>query len=170
MASRSAFSPCVQALLAMAVWAGVAQAQGDDPDALAKRVLNQSGVQGGIIVHLGCGDGKLTAALRAGDQYAVQGLEADPAKVAQARDPLRATCMVPASGARERAPYTDNYQPGRVRIPRHDGRMIVSCAGGPFAVAGVVVRFAKVAGQYRSVTFPLMRAITQSPRTCRGLP
>ena len=69
-------------------------------------------MQGGIVVHLGCGDGKLTAALRAGDQYAVQGLEADPAQVAQARDYLKSkglygpVCIEQFSGAT--LPYTDN--------------------------------------------------------------
>jgi outer membrane protein assembly factor BamB len=112
MGSRSVFHPWVQAFLALTLWAGAAQAQGDDPGALAKKILEKAGVQGGIIVHLGCGDGKLTAALRAGDQYAVQGLEADPTKVAQARDyikgkgPYGPVCVEQFSGTT--LPYTDN--------------------------------------------------------------
>jgi outer membrane protein assembly factor BamB len=112
MRSRSAFKPWVEVFLAMVLWVGVVQAQGDDPAALAKKILDRSGVQGGIIVHLGCGDGKLTAALRAGDQYAVQGLEADPAKVGQARDYIKGkgfygpVCVEQFSGAT--LPYTDN--------------------------------------------------------------
>ena len=51
----------------------------------AKQILSATGVQGGLIVHLGCGDGKLTAALRAGDGYLVHGLDADRANVAKAR-------------------------------------------------------------------------------------
>ena len=35
-------------------------------DASARKILEAAGVQGGLIVHVGCGDGKLTAALRAG--------------------------------------------------------------------------------------------------------
>jgi len=31
----------------------------------AQAILKASGVQGGLIVHFGCGDGKLTVALRA---------------------------------------------------------------------------------------------------------
>ncbi|MEA3225187.1 MAG: hypothetical protein U9Q07_04490 [Planctomycetota bacterium] len=31
----------------------------------AGRILAETGVKGGLVVHLGCGDGKLTAALRA---------------------------------------------------------------------------------------------------------
>jgi len=96
----------------MVLWAGTAQAQGDDPGALARKILDQSGVRGGIIVHLGCGDGKLTTALRAGDGYAVQGLEADSAKVGQARDYLKGrglygpVSVEQFSGAT--LPYTDN--------------------------------------------------------------
>jgi len=48
-------------------------------------ILKAAGVQGGLIVHVGCGDGALTAALRTGDAFVVQGLDADPANVARAR-------------------------------------------------------------------------------------
>ena len=51
----------------------------------AKEILDSTGVSGGIVVHLGCADGRLTAALRVNDAYTVHGLEADPAKVAEAR-------------------------------------------------------------------------------------
>ena len=34
-------------------------------------VVEDSGVKGGLVVHLGCGDGKLTAALRVNDSYLV---------------------------------------------------------------------------------------------------
>jgi len=51
----------------------------------ARQILDATGIKGGLIVHIGCGDGKLMAALRASDSYTVHGLEADPAKVAQAR-------------------------------------------------------------------------------------
>lgn len=39
----------------------------------AKQILDMAGIQGGLIVHLGCNDGKLTAALRANDRYLVPG-------------------------------------------------------------------------------------------------
>ena len=42
----------------------------------AGRILAATGVKGGLVVHLGCGDGKLTAALRASDRYLVHGLGA----------------------------------------------------------------------------------------------
>jgi len=56
----------------------------------ADRILAASGVKGGIVVHLGAGDAKLTAALRKNDSYQVQGLEKDAAKVAAARERLLA--------------------------------------------------------------------------------
>ena len=39
----------------------------------ARDMLEATGIQGGLVVHLGCGDGKLTAALRAGDKYLYRG-------------------------------------------------------------------------------------------------
>ncbi|MHC4641336.1 MAG: outer membrane protein assembly factor BamB family protein [Planctomycetota bacterium] len=56
----------------------------------ARKILDTTGIKGGLIVHLGCGNGKLTADLRAGDGYTVHGLEADPAKVAEARSHIQA--------------------------------------------------------------------------------
>ena len=47
--------------------------------------LKSSGVQGGIVVHLGCGDGKQTAALRLDKRFRVQGLETTEAAVQAAR-------------------------------------------------------------------------------------
>ncbi|MBN1421384.1 MAG: PQQ-binding-like beta-propeller repeat protein [Planctomycetes bacterium] len=52
---------------------------------LARRILEASGVKGGVIVHLGCGDGRLTADLRTNDSYIVHGLDEDPARVERAR-------------------------------------------------------------------------------------
>lgn len=55
----------------------------------AKTILATSGVKGGIIVHLGSGDGKVTAALKANDGTLVHGLDKDDAKVNAARDWMR---------------------------------------------------------------------------------
>jgi len=58
----------------------------DEPtDALARSILDQTGIRGGLIVHVGCGDGKLTAALGASEACVVQGLDADARNVARAR-------------------------------------------------------------------------------------
>ena len=63
--------------------------QGAEAD-LARQILDATGVKGGLVVHLGCGDGKLTAALRAGESYLVHGLDADPANVQKARAHVQA--------------------------------------------------------------------------------
>jgi len=78
----------------------------------AREILEQSGIQGGLIVHVGCGDGTLTVALRAADNFVVQGLEVDPAKAAQARAHIRSKGIYgPVSVARwdgRTLPYADN--------------------------------------------------------------
>ncbi|MFV2069278.1 MAG: class I SAM-dependent methyltransferase, partial [Pirellulales bacterium] len=52
----------------------------------AEQILKQTGVQGGLIVYVGCGSGELTAALGAADRYLVQGLDRDPRRVDEARE------------------------------------------------------------------------------------
>jgi len=54
----------------------------------AKSILEKSGVKGGFVVHVGAGDGSLTAALRANESYLVHGLVRDAAKVREAREKL----------------------------------------------------------------------------------
>jgi len=55
----------------------------------AEQILRASGVQGGLVVHLGCGDGRLTVALRADERYLVQGLDTDPGNIEKAREHIR---------------------------------------------------------------------------------
>ncbi|MBN2474025.1 MAG: PQQ-binding-like beta-propeller repeat protein [Pirellulales bacterium] len=82
-----------------------------DPEQ-ARQILAASGVQGGLIVHLGCGDGSLTAALHASDSYLVHGLDAQQANVDQARRNLQARGLYgPVSVEQHsgtRLPYADN--------------------------------------------------------------
>ncbi len=54
-------------------------------------VVEQSGIQGGLIVHIGCEDGKETASLLLNNRYLVQGLTADAKQVQQARTNVQAT-------------------------------------------------------------------------------
>ena len=78
----------------------------------AEQILAATGVRGGFVVHLGCGDGKLTAALHASEGYTVQGLEPDPAKVNAARDFIRRTGLYGPVSVEQFAgaalPYADN--------------------------------------------------------------
>jgi len=55
------------------------------PDVQARRILDETGVKGGLVVHVGCGEGRLTAELRVNDSYLVHGLDANPANVSRAR-------------------------------------------------------------------------------------
>ena len=56
----------------------------------AKAIYEATGVRGGLVVHVGCGGGKLTAALRANDSYLVQGLDTDAARITETRKTLHA--------------------------------------------------------------------------------
>jgi len=84
-----------------------AAARNAEHDDLARRVLTDTGVQGGLVVHLGCGDGKLTAALHTSDAYLVQGLETDAAKIEVARQHIQSL-----------------EECGRVSVDRFDGHRL----------------------------------------------
>ena len=107
------------ALVCLSIW--VACLGGEPPAgprldprsaAQAARILEATGVAGGLVVHLGCGDGKLTAALRAGESHLVQGLDAHAANVAAARRHIRALGLYGTVSAERWAaatlPYADN--------------------------------------------------------------
>ena len=98
------------AVLTIASGAGMT-GLGAERDA-ARQILDATGVKGGWIVHLGCGDGKLTAAFRAGDGYLVHGLDTDADLVRQAREYVRKEGVYgPVSIERfdgKRLPYADN--------------------------------------------------------------
>ena len=51
----------------------------------ARGILGNARVNGGLIVHIGCGDGKLTAALRANNRFLVHGLDTDMTHIQKAR-------------------------------------------------------------------------------------
>jgi len=78
----------------------------------AGELLRMSGIKGGLIVHLGCSDGTLTARLRAGNQYLVHGLDTDASKVAAARANLTRQGIYGPVSVDEwdgrHLPYTDN--------------------------------------------------------------
>jgi len=79
---------------------------------LARKILKETGIKGGLIVHLGCGDGKLTAAFGAGHSYLVQGLDAGPENVAKAREYIRQRGIYGKVSVRDwsgdRLPHGDN--------------------------------------------------------------
>ncbi|MCK4293189.1 MAG: PQQ-binding-like beta-propeller repeat protein [Planctomycetes bacterium] len=72
------------------VWMlSVAGAQQTAPQTEARQILGATGVKGGLVVHVGCGDGQLTAALHANDSFLVQGLDTEAKNVEQARNHIR---------------------------------------------------------------------------------
>ncbi len=56
----------------------------------AVEIVEAGGVKGGLVVHIGCGDGKTTAALRVNERYIVHGLDTDPATIRAAREHIQA--------------------------------------------------------------------------------
>ena len=85
---------------------------GATPNAGAREILAATGVKGGLAVHLGCGDGKLTAALRANDSYLVHGLDTEAANVTKARRHIQSLGLAGkvsvAQLTSNRLPYIDN--------------------------------------------------------------
>jgi len=85
---------------------------GDSEQATARAIVEASGIQGGLVVHLGCGDGHLTAALRLGDGYLVHGLDVDADRLLRTRRFIRSKgaygkVAVDSFDGR-RLPYVDN--------------------------------------------------------------
>jgi len=78
----------------------------------AKEIVRSAGVKGGLVVHVGCGDGKLTAQLRINDRYVVQGLDTDTANVKKARQHFRSLGIYGEVTAvafdAKRLPYAEN--------------------------------------------------------------
>ncbi|MCY3012704.1 MAG: PQQ-binding-like beta-propeller repeat protein [Planctomycetota bacterium] len=80
---------------------------GADSAMEASKILTESGVTGGFIVHLGVGNGELTSSLRSSDSIQVQGLDRDPIRVKAAREKIR---------------NSGNY--GNVAIERLEGKQL----------------------------------------------
>ena len=94
-------------------------AQSGDSELSAEQILNAAGIEGGLVVHIGCGDGKLTAALHAGNspqdalrRYLVHGLDENSANVKKAREYIHSLGLYgPVSVERfdgQWLPYADN--------------------------------------------------------------
>jgi len=95
---------CLVALLVGLVGGSAVAAKDADPGPAAeqaRQILEATGVRGGLVVHLGCAGGELTAALHASDAYLVHGLDTDAADVATAREAVRSRGLYgPVSVAR----------------------------------------------------------------------
>ena len=100
-------------VLAAATAVSAAGRRPTSPKEQASRILEATAVRGGLVVHLGCGDGRLTAALRANDSFMVHGLDADPNNVAGAREHIQSLGLYGKSVSVDRLagkqlPYVDN--------------------------------------------------------------
>ena len=54
-----------------------------------RAILKDAGTEGGLVVHIGCGDGKLTTTLRGDDRYLVHGLDRSSSNIEKARKTIR---------------------------------------------------------------------------------
>ncbi len=95
------------ALLALLLgpWSGWCAAGERSAEDRAQEVLRAAGITRGLVVHLGCGTGRLTAALGRSGRFVVRGLDRDEASVAEARRHLAAQGLY-----------------GRTSVGRWDGR------------------------------------------------
>lgn len=89
-----------------------APAQPNNPEQQARRILDTSGIKGGLIVHVGSGEGKLIAALHSNNRYLVHGLDTDFEKVKKARKYIKSLGLYGKVSVDtfdgKRLPYTDN--------------------------------------------------------------
>ena len=112
MKNRNVFIAGAACILALSFILSVAGGQQTGQERKAKRILDATGVKGGLIVHLGCGDGKLTVALRANDSYLVHGLDSDPDSIKKARHHIRSLGLYGDVSVDlckgKRLPYVDN--------------------------------------------------------------
>ena len=121
---RRVSAASLAAWLLAACAAAAAPAEGE----LARRILDATAVKGGLVVHVGCGDGKLTAALHAGDSFLVHGLDADPARVAKARAHVRSLGLYGAVAIDRLEGTTLPYTDGLVNLVVMDAPARVAMA------------------------------------------
>jgi len=100
------------AVAALGLAAACAPAADLLPQAAATQVLDATGVKGGLVVHVGCGDGQRTLQLRAGDGFIVQGLDTSAENVSAARARIAAAALYGEVTARQfdgkGLPFIDN--------------------------------------------------------------
>ena len=110
MKKTSVLSIALACLLATLLTASVTAARQAEQE--AKDILDAAGVKGGFVVHIGCGDGCLTAAFHAGDSYAVHGLDKNAGNIEKARKYIRSVNLYGTVSVDQfegnRLPYIDN--------------------------------------------------------------
>ncbi|MBM4016858.1 MAG: methyltransferase domain-containing protein [Planctomycetes bacterium] len=123
--------------------AGAAAAVAGEPS--AQEILQATRIQGGLVVHVGCGDGRLTAALRANDSFLIHGLDPDAANVERARKHIQSLGLSGKVSAQrwtaDRLPYADNLVNLLVsadlgRIPVQEAMRVVAPQGAAYVKSG----------------------------------
>jgi len=113
-------------------------AAGEDPKSIAQKILEQTGVKGGLVVHVGCGDGKLTAALCINNRYLVHGLDMDVENIRRAREHIRSLGLYGKVSVErwsgKRLPYADNLVnlivvEGGVKVSREELMRVLAPRG-----------------------------------------
>jgi outer membrane protein assembly factor BamB len=111
---RQGYLPVFRAAFVTILFAALAAACSLQPseEEEAMGILADTGVRGGLIVHVGCGDGKLTRALGAGNSYLVHGLDPDMENVQKARNHIQSVREYGKVSVErivgDRLPYVDN--------------------------------------------------------------
>ncbi|MHC5055734.1 MAG: outer membrane protein assembly factor BamB family protein [Planctomycetota bacterium] len=127
-------------------------------------MVRASGVRGGLVVHLGCGDGRGTARLRLNDSYLVHGLDTDVAKVSAARrhsselDICGPVSVDTFDG--KRLPYADNL----VNLIVSEGFTTVPEAEIMRCLAPLGVAYVGLGGTWRRTTKPWPDDIDEWPQ------
>ena len=110
MKKTSVLSAAFACLLAISLTVSATNARQAEQE--ANDILDATGVKGGFIVHIGCGDGHLTAALQANESYAVHGLDKDAGNIEQARKNIRSVNLYGTVSVDQiegnQLPYIDN--------------------------------------------------------------
>ena len=81
---------CALCLACILAWSllGPASVDANTAEDQARAVLETAKAKGGLLVHLGCGDGQLTATLGCSEKFLVQGVDRNEAAVAKGKASL----------------------------------------------------------------------------------
>ena len=93
-------------LLVLTIALVASAARADDPagGGLAGRLIGASGFSGGLVTHIGCGDGRLTTELSCGGKFLVHGLALDGTSAVRARQHIAAQHMEGKVSAEQTSP------------------------------------------------------------------
>jgi outer membrane protein assembly factor BamB len=125
-----------------------------DPKALVAEIIAGAGVPGGLCVHLGCGDGSLTAGLSAEGRFLVHGLDSDAAAIDAAVRLIRSRGIYGQVWAEvyagERLPYAENLvnlvvvdDPARTNVPAAEIFRVLAPDGVAYIGQGAAARAGK---------------------------